>query len=349
MSGCWFLALEAGWWHGRSSSSAGTARAAAAASADDSTSSGSCSCSCLRPSLLWCFPVRDPRFCSSQQAASTIYSLKFSRMYSLGFSRISEDTLGTFLLRFCAIFGTKLGGVLLFRASFEKDVWLLVSRLGGWLMARQEQQQRRNSKSSSSISGRQHQQRQLQLQLPPYFTAILRHFWHEIRWCFAVWFLALEAGWWHGRSSSSAGTARAAAAAASADDSTSSCSCSCLRPSLLWCFPVRDPRFCSSQQAASTIYSLRFSRLYSLGFSRISEDTLGTFLLRFCAIFGTKLGGVLLFRVSFEKDVWLLVSRLGGWLMARQEQQQRRNSKSSSSSISGRQHHCDFAPFLARN
>ena len=326
-------------------------------------------------------------------------------------------------------------------------------------MARQEQQQRRNSKSSSSISGRQHQQRQLQLQLPPSFTAILRHFWHEIRWCFAVWFLALEAGWWHGRSSSSAGTARAAAAA-SADDSTSSgsCSCSCLRSSLLWCFPVRDPRFCSSQQAASTIYSLRFSRMYSLGFprilwdfrrhvrhffaailrhfwheirwcfavssefrkrclavgfspwrlvdgtagaaaaqeqqeqqhqrttapaaaaaaaaasvlhyygvslsgthvfaaasrqpvlystlrfsrtyslgfSRISEDTLGTFLLGFGAIFGTKLGGVLLFRVSFEKDVWLLVSRLGGWLMARQEQQQRRNSKSSS--ISGRQH-----------
>ena len=95
-------------------------------------------------------------------------------MYSLGFSRISEDTLGTFLLRFCAIFGTKLGGVLLFRVSFEKDVWLLVSRLGGWLMARQEQQQRRNSKSSSSsISGRQHQQRQLQLQLPPSFTAMV--------------------------------------------------------------------------------------------------------------------------------------------------------------------------------
>ena len=205
MSGCWFLALEAGWWHGRSSSSAGTARAAAAASADDSTSSGSCSCSCLRPSLLWCFPVRDPRFCSSQQAASTIYSLRFSRMYSLGFSRISEDTLGTFLLRFCAIFGTKLGGVFAVSSEFRKR-------------------------------------------------------------CLAVGFLALEAGWWHGRSSSSAGTARAAA---SADDSTSSCSCSCLRPSLLWCFPVRDPRFCSSQQAASTIYSLRFSRMYSLGFSRI--------------------------------------------------------------------------------
>ena len=174
MSGCWFFALEAGWWHGRNSSSAGTARAAAAASADDSTSSGSCSCSCLRSSLLWCFPVRDPRFCSSQQAASTIYSLRFSRMYSPRIpqdSGISEDTLGTFLLRFCAIFGTKLGGVFAVSSEFrKKDVWLLVSRLGGWLMARQEQQQRRNSKSSSSISGRQHQ---LQLQLPPSFTTMV--------------------------------------------------------------------------------------------------------------------------------------------------------------------------------
>ena len=109
MSGCWFLALEAGWWHGRSSSSAGTARAAAAAaaSADDT--------------LLWCFPVRDPRFCSSQPVLySTIYSLRFSRMYSLGFSRILLD----------------------FR-YFRRHV--------------------------------RH-----------FFAAILRHFWHEIRWCFAV-------------------------------------------------------------------------------------------------------------------------------------------------------------------
>ena len=128
-------------------------------------------------------------------------------------------------------------GFLLFQSEFQKkNVWLLVSRLGGWLMARQEQQQRRNSKSSI--------------------------------------------------------------AAASADDSTSSgsCSCSCLRPSLLWCLaraavssssisvtilapvqsfsclaaaasvlhyygvsPVRDPRFCSSQQAASTI---QYSKLF---------------------------------------------------------------------------------------
>ena len=42
----------------------------------------------------------------------------------------------------------------------------------------------------------------------------------------------------------------------------------------------------------------------------------------FRVIFGTKLGGVLLFRVGFEKDVLLLVSCLGGWFMARQDQQQ---------------------------
>ena len=40
----------------------------------------------------------------------------------------------------------------------------------------------------------------------------------------------------------------------------------------------------------------------SLRFSWISENTLGSFLLPFCVIFGTKLGGVLLFRVSFEKE-----------------------------------------------
>ena len=37
----------------------------------------------------------------------------------LGFSRISEGTLGSFLPRFFVIFGMKLGGVLLFRNRFE--------------------------------------------------------------------------------------------------------------------------------------------------------------------------------------------------------------------------------------
>ena len=89
-----------------------------------------------------------------------LYStLSFSGTYSLGFPRILQDFRRHVRHFFVAIlrhFGTKLGGVLLFRVSFEQDVWLLVSRL-----------------------------------------------------------------------------------AAAADGST------CLRPSLLWCFPVRDSRFCS--------------------------------------------------------------------------------------------------------
>ena len=51
------------------------------------------------------------------------------------YSRISEGTFqppgnlrGTcYCDCFCVIFGTKLGGVLLFRLCFEKGVWLLVS------------------------------------------------------------------------------------------------------------------------------------------------------------------------------------------------------------------------------
>ena len=49
-------------------------------------------------------------------------------------------------------------------------------------------------------------------------------------------------------------------------------------------------------------------------------------------MFDMTLGGVLLFRVGFEKDIWLLVCCLGSWLMAQQEQR-----KSSSSSRSCRQ------------
>jgi len=33
-------------------------------------------------------------------------------------------------------------------------------------------------------------------------------------------------------------------------------------------------------------------------------------------MFGTKLGGVLLFRMCFEKGVWLLVSCFRSWLIA---------------------------------
>ena len=50
------------------------------------------------------------------------------------------------------MFDTTLGGVLVFRVGFEKDVWLLVCCLGSWLMAQQEQ--RKSSSRSSSSSRR---------------------------------------------------------------------------------------------------------------------------------------------------------------------------------------------------
>ena len=44
--------------------------------------------------------------------------------------------------------------------------------------------------------------------------------------------------------------------------------------------------------------------------------TLGPFLGFLCYVLGTKLGGVLLFRMCFEKGVWLFVSCFGGCLIA---------------------------------
>ena len=80
-------------------------------------------------------------------------------MYNLEFSRISKDTLGTFLLRFCAIFGTKLGGVLLFRVNFEKDVWLclaigfspwrLVDGTAGAAAAQEQQEQQQHQRTTA--------------------------------------------------------------------------------------------------------------------------------------------------------------------------------------------------------
>ena len=50
--------------------------------------------------------------------------------------------------------------------------------------------------------------------------------------------------------------------------------------------------------------------------------TLGPFLGFLCYVLGTKLGGVLLFRMCFEKGVWLFVSCIGGCLIAAAPQQQ---------------------------
>ena len=68
--------------------------------------------------------------------------------------------------------------------------------------------------------------------------------------------------------------------------------------------------------------------------------TLGPFLGFLCYVLGTKLGGVLLFRMCFEKGVWLFVSCFGGCLIAaapQQHQQQQQPATSSSTSSSSRQ------------
>ena len=51
-------------------------------------------------------------------------------------------------------------------------------------------------------------------------------------------------------------------------------------------------------------------------YSRVSEVTLSPFLGFLCYVLGTKLGGVLLFRMCFEKGVWLFVSCFGSCLIA---------------------------------
>ena len=100
---------------------------------------------------------------------------------------------------------------------------------------------------------------------------ILCHFRHEIRWCFAV---------------SAVFRKRCLAAAF-----------------LLYSCFIRGSS--SSQKWRSKLDKIGFL----VGFQK------GRFGLRetyycdwFCVIFGTKLGGVLLFRLCFEKSVWLLVS-----------------------------------------
>ena len=92
MSGCWFLALEAGSWHGRSSSSISIAE--------------------------------------NSKVKLSNYS------FLVGFQKGRSGLRGPYYCEwFRVIFGTKLGGVLLFRVGFEKNVWLFVSCFGGWFMA----------------------------------------------------------------------------------------------------------------------------------------------------------------------------------------------------------------------
>ena len=60
----------------------------------------------------------------------------------------------------------------------------------------------------------------------------------------------------------------------------------------------------------------------------VSEVTLGPFLGFLCYVLDTKLGGGLLFRMCFEKGVWLFVSCFGGCLIAAAPQQHHSSSSS---------------------
>ena len=63
-------------------------------------------------------------------------------------------------------------------------------------------------------------------------------------------------------------------------------------------------------------------------YSMVSEVTLGPFLALLCYVLDMKLGGVLLFRMCFEKGVWLFVSCFGGCLIAAAPQQHHSSSSS---------------------
>ena len=113
MSGCWFLALEAGSWHSSSSrnrrpSSHQQPPAAAA----------------WQTSRIQIIQQEQ------QEQQSSSRNSRSQTSFLVGFQKGRSGLRGACSCEwFCVIFGTKLGGVLLFRVGFEKDVWLLVSCL----------------------------------------------------------------------------------------------------------------------------------------------------------------------------------------------------------------------------
>ena len=149
------------------------------------------------------------------------------------------------------VLGTKLGCVLLFRMCFEKGVWLFVSCFGGCLIAAAPQQHH----SSSSSHQQQHQQQ------------------------------------------AAAGSSRQAAAGSRRQQQAAAGS-----------RQQQTPAAGSSRQRQA---AAKF-QFYSM----VSEVTLGPFLGFLCYVLDTKLGGGLLFRMCFEKGVWLFVSCFGGCLIA---------------------------------
>ena len=100
VSGCWFLALEAGWLQQQQQQQQPSAAA-------------------------------DQRQHQQLPPAAAV-KIRFL----LGFQKRRSSPRGAcYCDWFCVLFGTKLGGVLPFWVCFEKGVWLLVSCFRSWLIA----------------------------------------------------------------------------------------------------------------------------------------------------------------------------------------------------------------------
>ena len=93
----------------------------------------------------------------------------------------------------------------------------------------------------------------------------------------------------------------------------------------------------SSRQQQAAAGSGRQRQSCNFISSRLSEVTLGPFLGFLCYVLGTKLGGVLLFRMCFEKGVWLFVSCFGGCLIAAAPQHHSSSSRQQQAAAGNKQ------------
>ena len=259
-----------------------------------------------------------------QQPPAAAPAAGSSRQAAAG-SRVAEVTLGLFLGFLCYVLGTKLGGVLLFRMCFEKGVWLFVAAAS-------------SSRQRQAAAKLQFYSRGFRSDVRPFFGVPLLRFGYEIRWCFAVsdvfrkGCLAVCFLLWRLFDCSSTTAAPAAAAAPAAGSSREQQAGSRRQPQAAagssrqqqaaadtsrGSSRQRHSRHQQRQQQAAASSSRQRQAAAKLQFySRVSEVTLGPFLGFLCYVLGTKLGGVLLFRMCFEKGVWLFVSCFGGCLIA---------------------------------
>ena len=232
---------------------------------------------------------------------------------------------------FCVIFGTKLGGVLLFRLCFEKGVWLLVS---GFIRGSSSSQNWRSKLDKIGfLVG--FQKGRFGLRGTGYCDWFCVIFGTKLggvllfRLCFEKGVWLLVSGFIRGSSSSQNWRSKLDKIGFLVGfqkgrfglRGTGYCDWFCvifgtkLGGVLLFrlCFEKSFWLLVSSFIRGSSSSQNWRSKLDKIGF--LVGFQKGRFGLRgtcycdwFCVIFGTKLGGVLLFRLCFEEGVWLLVS-----------------------------------------